>query len=77
MPAVRTVKVVAALLAGFFLFVPPVVFAQGLFEASDLNQRATNSRTPGDIPMLNRCTSSRLRSARKCWVPTILKLRQC
>jgi hypothetical protein len=39
MRAVKTVKIIAALLAGFFLFVPCVVFAQGLFEAYDLNQQ--------------------------------------
>ena len=40
MPAVKTVKIIAALLIGFFLSVPHAALAQGLFEASDLNERA-------------------------------------
>jgi CHAT domain-containing protein/uncharacterized protein HemY len=46
MRAVKTVKIIAALLIGFFLFVPHPTSAQGLleasalFEASDLNRRA-------------------------------------
>jgi Tetratricopeptide repeat len=39
-PAVKTVKIIATLLIGFFLSVPHAALAQGLFEASDLNKGA-------------------------------------
>jgi tetratricopeptide (TPR) repeat protein len=41
MPAMRTVKIIAPVLVSFFLSAPYVALAQGLFEASDLNERAT------------------------------------
>ena len=40
MPAMRNVKIIALLLVAFFQSVPHVALAQGLFEASDLNERA-------------------------------------
>ncbi len=40
MPAMKAVKIIAALLIGFFLSVPRAALAQALFEASDLNERA-------------------------------------
>jgi tetratricopeptide (TPR) repeat protein len=40
MPSGITIKIIAASLIGFFLFIPHPTSAQGLFEASDLNERA-------------------------------------
>jgi tetratricopeptide (TPR) repeat protein len=40
MPAMKAVKIIAALLVVFFLSVPRAALAQGLSEASDLNKRA-------------------------------------
>ena len=76
MPAVKTVAIIAALLIGLFLSVPHAALAQGLFEANDLNDVRLSLATPVDIPKLNHCTSSRLRSARKRLVLIIPKLRR-
>ena len=47
MPAVKTVKIIAALLIGLFLSVPHAALAQEPFEANDLNQQVVQLYNQG------------------------------
>ena len=64
MPAVKTVKIIAALLVGFFLSVPHAALAQGLFEANDLNQQVNQLYNQGRNSEATTC-SARANDPRK------------
>ena len=76
MPAMRTVKITALVLVGFFLSVSHVAWAQSLFEANDLDQQVnqlySQGRSSEAIPLALRALTIR----EKALVPIIQKL-QC
>jgi hypothetical protein len=71
-----TIKIIAASPIGFFLFIPHPTSAQGLFEASDLKERAIQLGNAGRYSEAEPLYKQSLAIRERCLVLIIPKLRR-